>query len=359
MTTNEIFAALGEPFDASDMHEGRPTVRALMNRLDEAVGQGMWQDEYLEIRSGRGVACTILLTIERDEGTLEVKHGAVAGYGDGEPGAILELACDEAFRRAAAKHGLARGDYREARVIHANPEARPASSPAPKAPPASAPPPPSAPRREAPPASDEASGEAGGPVLDDEGKEIPTNDPRRFLGWLSGYEKKYKTDLFRTLAGWGKDQGYGGSIKAWDADQLRDGAIEALRLCSKLPKPKGSNAAAHPPPPEGNGRPAPSSSSSADSFKPDMGDPLLKVKKIICSTARQEYFARQEEPPSDGEMRDFLNGILEEFDYSPRFELPGGIHAYDNEQWLDWVASKLQKMVAERNEGMLVNGEAR
>src|SRR6478752_9931185 len=88
---------------------------ALGRRFDDAGGPDGWRDEYAEVRSGKGITCTLTLHIpDPHRPDHEVVRQAVAGYADGPPGVVVEEAYDTALCRAAAKLGMYPQSYKEA-----------------------------------------------------------------------------------------------------------------------------------------------------------------------------------------------------------------------------------------------------
>lgn len=77
--------------------------RAVMNRLDEVVGFGNWQDSYNETAKGR-IVCT--LSIRLDGEWVSKSDGAGDTQVEAEKGAM-----SDAFKRAAVKWGIGRYLY--------------------------------------------------------------------------------------------------------------------------------------------------------------------------------------------------------------------------------------------------------
>lgn len=93
---------------SGDKKKGMPLAyidaRDVMDRLDEVVGGGHWEDSYTETSSGR-VICS--LTIDYPGiGPVTKTDGAGNTGTEGEKGAI-----SDAFKRAAVKHGIGRYLY--------------------------------------------------------------------------------------------------------------------------------------------------------------------------------------------------------------------------------------------------------
>tara|TARA_R110000822_G_scaffold8575_14_gene33696 strand:- start:21 stop:788 length:768 start_codon:yes stop_codon:yes gene_type:complete len=77
--------------------------RAVMNRLDDAVGPGNWQDEYSETVSGKNL-CKLSIRVDGD--WVSKSDGAGNTNIEGDKGGI-----SDAFKRAAVKWGIGRHLY--------------------------------------------------------------------------------------------------------------------------------------------------------------------------------------------------------------------------------------------------------
>lgn len=77
--------------------------RAVMDRLDAAVGAGNWQDSYAETASGKNI-CT--LSIRVDDHWVRKSDGAGNTNIEGDKGGL-----SDAFKRAAVKWGIGRHLY--------------------------------------------------------------------------------------------------------------------------------------------------------------------------------------------------------------------------------------------------------
>lgn len=146
----ELFEALAAPFDAGQVKRragggGRQleyiTSRTAMIRLDEVIGPENWGDEYYEV-------CGVLfcrITITLPDGTKVSKSDAGGFKEMTEKTRTGETIKDEentdktgpsdAFKRAAAKFGVARYLYKDgvAHLQEATPDAPAADAPAPEA----------------------------------------------------------------------------------------------------------------------------------------------------------------------------------------------------------------------------------
>ena len=144
----DLFSALAAPFDDREVKtlEKRSgltisyiTARTAMNRLDEVLGPEGWWDQYFP--GPHSVACS--LTIRLPDGSTLTKQD-VGGY----PGMTLKTRSgdmvrddendekagwSDAFKRAAAKFGVARYLYRDGipAFVTERPAPEPTPSPAP------------------------------------------------------------------------------------------------------------------------------------------------------------------------------------------------------------------------------------
>jgi hypothetical protein len=119
----DIFSALAAPFDRQDLKE-RPggrgknltyiTARTAMNRLDEVLGPEGWSDRFYEV-------CNVLfceITITLPDGTKVSKSDGGGFKEMTEGGKVDQENTDktgpsDAFKRAAAKFGIARYLYKD------------------------------------------------------------------------------------------------------------------------------------------------------------------------------------------------------------------------------------------------------
>jgi hypothetical protein len=111
-----IFTALAEPFLPSEVRTkpgggGRAmryiTARHAMNRLDNVLGPENWWDEYTP--NGNSVICR--LTVRLPDGMTLTKSDAGGGAGLADAGDDDKSAFSDAFKRTAAKFGVARYLY--------------------------------------------------------------------------------------------------------------------------------------------------------------------------------------------------------------------------------------------------------
>lgn len=193
----DIFREIARPFEPflveSRPRGGRPfefvTTGAVMNRLDEVLGPESWWDEF----SATEEAVVCRLTIRLPDGRTITKAGA--GRADGSrdtDGDDQESGYSEAFKRAAAKFGVARYLYRDGAP---SPSPRTVTSPtsAPSAPP--------------------------DPDLEVEIGEPPTGGKGLFAA-IKDLEARHTVTLIRPLNDWGKEQNFPKRLIDWDPGQI-------------------------------------------------------------------------------------------------------------------------------------------
>jgi hypothetical protein len=131
-----IFAALAAPFDSHEVkvrtQGGRQlhyiTARTAMNRLDTVLGPENWWDEY--VPGANSVMCRLTVVLPDGRSLTKMDAGGYAGMADS--GDDDKSGFSDAFKRAAAKFGVARYLYRDGVPQY---EAEP-PDPAPEGPPA-------------------------------------------------------------------------------------------------------------------------------------------------------------------------------------------------------------------------------
>lgn len=119
----EIFGALAAPFDPKEVKQrigggnkqlSYITARSAMNRLDDVLGPESWSDDYFEV-------CDVLfcrITITLPDGTTVSKSDA-GGFKEMKEGGKTDqentdkTGPSDAFKRAAAKFGVARYLYKD------------------------------------------------------------------------------------------------------------------------------------------------------------------------------------------------------------------------------------------------------
>src|SRR4051794_27781588 len=114
----DLFAALAAPFDGHEVkirssQGGRQlhyiTARTAMNRLDSVLGPENWWDEFLPLENS--VICKLTLRLPDGSTVTKADAGGYAGMADS--GDDDKSGFSDAFKRAAAKFGIARYLYRE------------------------------------------------------------------------------------------------------------------------------------------------------------------------------------------------------------------------------------------------------
>jgi hypothetical protein len=113
----QIAAALAQPFEASEVKFKPQSVkgnralamayvsaRTIMDRLDEVLGAGNWQDSYDLLPDG-SVMCRLAVRIQ-GEWIVKADVGSPSDQPDG--GDRLKAAFSDALKRAAVKFGIAR-----------------------------------------------------------------------------------------------------------------------------------------------------------------------------------------------------------------------------------------------------------
>ena len=200
-------------------------------------------------------------------------------------------------------------------------------------------------------------------ILDDTGKPVPTDRGNRLLGWLRELEERRRTNhLYRSLIDWAKGKGYRDKINEWvdDDPRVREAAEFLMSKVHELPslEPEDDNQDPDPPPPSRRSAPPPEENGDAGekAFVVDAGDPLAKLKKQVVGLAKPAYFRLHEEPPSDRELRDFLNDlVMQGSPDGPKFALPAGINGYKSEKWLEYILSELKADNAKANKKSFAN----
>jgi hypothetical protein len=113
----DIFSELCKPFPPN-MVRTRPqggqqlhyiTARVAMNRLDSVLGPENWKDQYVETKDG--MKCILSIRLPDGEWIPKEDGGAAAGMADADNDE--KSAFSSAFKRAAAKFGVARYLYQD------------------------------------------------------------------------------------------------------------------------------------------------------------------------------------------------------------------------------------------------------
>ncbi len=114
----DLFAALAAPFTAREVKMrsaagGRQvpyiTARTAMNRLDDVLGPENWWDEYQPLENS--VVCK--LSIRLPDASVVTKSDAGGYAGMSDSGDDDKSGFSDAFKRTAAKFGVARYLYRD------------------------------------------------------------------------------------------------------------------------------------------------------------------------------------------------------------------------------------------------------
>jgi hypothetical protein len=225
----DLFAALAAPFEPHEVkirpaQGGRQlhyiTARTAMNRLDGVLGPENWWDEYLPNQNS--VLCKLTLRLPDGSTVTKADAGGYAGMAD--QGDDDKSGFSDAFKRAAAKFGVARYLYRDGVpqfVREREPGVENPSLPAangsenghaPQPAPSAAP---SAPR---------SRGEGGN---------VPRSGKALFA-WTKDMEQRHEVGLLKYLNGWAKLQEFPNRMIDWDAEQVALAYQEAIRKIQSI-----------------------------------------------------------------------------------------------------------------------------
>lgn len=215
----DLFASLAAPFEPGEVRvrsqSGRQfhyiTARTAMNRLDDLLGPENWWDEY--IPGENSVLCKLTVRLPDGSTVTKVDAGGYAGMADS--GDDDKSGVSDAFKRAAAKFGVARYLYRDgvpAFVAERDAAAAQAASLEPTQAPA-------APTATAKPVEEPRNGN---------GSSVPRTG-RALFAWVKEQEQKHSVDLLKYLNRWSKLWDYPGRMVDWDAEQVAFGFDEACR----------------------------------------------------------------------------------------------------------------------------------
>jgi len=219
----DLFAALAAPFDAQEVRVrsqgGRQlhyiTARTAMNRLDDLLGPENWWDDYTP--GENSVLCR--LTIRLPDGTTITKADAGGYAGMADSGDDDKSGFSDAFKRAAAKFGVARYLYRDGVPAFVRErEAAAATAPTsntPASPPASNP----APIQPEPPQERPRA----------VSREVAPRSGRALFAWTKEQEERHEVGLLKYLNSWAKLQEFPGRMVDWDGDQVGLAYAEACR----------------------------------------------------------------------------------------------------------------------------------
>lgn len=219
----DIFAALARPFVPKTEVKQRTqagrtldyiTARTAMNRLDEVLGPENWWDEY--IPGANSVLCKLTIRLPDGQTLTKADAGGYAGMQD--EGDDDKSGYSDAFKRAAAKFGVARYLYKDGVPDFAQGQAPAAPAPQEYAP---AQPPPQAP---APRQYDNFR-------IPKPGKAV--------FAWAKAQEQHFGVTLIREMSDEGKRFGYGGDLTAWSIEQVEDVVGRVVVYLTSLENYKG------------------------------------------------------------------------------------------------------------------------
>ncbi len=221
----DLFAALAAPFESHEVKiraasGGRQlhyiTARTAMNRLDDVLGPENWWDEY--VPSANSVLCR--LTLRLPDGTTVTKCDAGGYAGMADQGDDDKSGFSDAFKRAAAKFGVARYLYRDG-VPHFVREAQPGTESLPTE-----------------PAPAESGNGAPAPARPERTRDNAPRNGRALFAWTKEQEQRHEVGLLKYLNNWGKLQEFPGRMVDWDADQVALAYSEAVRKLQAIQSPR-------------------------------------------------------------------------------------------------------------------------
>jgi len=229
----DLFAALAAPFEPHEVkirpaQGGRQlhyiTARTAMNRLDSVLGPDNWWDEYLP--SDKSVLCKLTMRLPDGSTVTKADAGGYAGMAD--QGDDDKSGFSDAFKRAAAKFGVARYLYRDG-VPQFVREREPGVDSAPAAAPTQAP---------SPSENGHNSGQASAapnpaPSRPRESSNVPRTGKALFA-WTKDMEQRHEVGLLKYLNGWAKLQEYPSRMIDWDGEQVSLAYQEAIRKIQSI-----------------------------------------------------------------------------------------------------------------------------
>jgi len=228
----DLFAALAAPFEAEEVRVrsqgGRQlhyiTARTAMNRLDDVLGPENWWDEY--VPGQNSVMCK--LTLRMPDGATITKADAGGYAGMSDSGDDDKSGFSDAFKRAAAKFGVARYLYRDGVPAFAREQCEGASSaPVPVA---------TADPIQAAPQAQPERPRATSP------RDSAPRSGRALFAWTKEQEQRHEVGLLKYLNSWAKLQDFPGRMIDWDADQV---SLAYQEACRKLQSLQASNQEAY------------------------------------------------------------------------------------------------------------------
>lgn len=239
----DFFAALAAPFEVEEVRVrsqgGRQlhyiTARTAMNRLDDIVGPESWWDDYTP--GENSVMCR--LTVLTPDGVAVTKCDAGGYAGMADSGDDDKSGYSDAFKRAAAKFGVARYLYRDGVPGFAREPGEQTKPSRPDPVPAA-----SRPAQGHGGASNgrNGSGQAPRPSDRDDHPARPVGDGdapreqvprtgRALFAWTKDMEQRHEVGLLRFLNDWAKLQGFPDRMVDFNAEQVTLSHAEA---CNKL-----------------------------------------------------------------------------------------------------------------------------
>ncbi len=202
----DLFAALAAPFENHEVKlrtvpGGRQlhyiTARTAMNRLDSVLGPENWWDEYVPLP--HSVVCN--LSIRLADGTVVRKSDAGGYAGMADQGDDDKSGFSDAFKRAAAKFGVARYLYRDGVPAFVQERAElPDPEPQPQ-----------------PVASHSRA------------RDQAPRTGKALFAWTKEQEQRHQVGLLRYLNNWAKLQEFPSRMIDWDNEQVALAYGEAIR----------------------------------------------------------------------------------------------------------------------------------
>jgi hypothetical protein len=220
----DLFAALAAPFESQEVRvrsqAGRQlhyiTARTAMNRLDDVLGPENWWDEYTP--GENSVMCRLTLRLPDGQTITKADAGGYAGMPDS--GDDDKSGFSDAFKRAAAKFGVARYLYRDGVPAFVR-EREPATVSAPAGSHGNG-------NGTAEPApSAERSRSIGA-------RDVAPKTGRALFAWTKEQEQRHEVGLLKYLNSWAKLQDFPGRMVDWDAEQVALAYAEATRKLQSI-----------------------------------------------------------------------------------------------------------------------------
>jgi hypothetical protein len=230
----DLFAALAAAFEINEVKVfskgGRElryiTARTAMNRLDDVLGPENWWDLYQP--GDNSVMC--MLTIRLPDGQCVTKCDAGGYAGMPDSGDDDKSGVSDAFKRAAAKFGVARYLYRDGvpsfvrdrEPDTANAAARPSQGQRTQTTDADSPL-----KGQNPNGDNGRTGTGSGGTGN--GHNGPPKTGRALFAWVKEMEREYQFGLLKALNAWGKDQEFALRMVDWNQDEVQLAYAEGVR----------------------------------------------------------------------------------------------------------------------------------